>query len=383
MYKFYNLKDVKDSSSQSLFTFADFFAGGGGSSTGLKLAGGKEIFMNEFVEEACNTFSTNYPDVMVFPGDIKQLTPEEILEKTGLKKGELDIMSGSPPCSAFSLAGKRDKGWGKEKKYSDDKVVENIEDLFFEYLRMVEGIQPKVVISENVEGMTIGEAVKYVSRVVNTFNKIGYEVTYSVMNAADYGVPQARKRTIFIAVRKDVLESLDMDYWSLPDLIPPTLDGEDVSMKSAIDDIDNDPEEVKMLIDFAAQGYQSKVIPNLPHNPDKHTKPTDKKFKSWNPKGSFFNMIRPCPDLPSPTLTQAGQKRGLSGVLHYNQDRKLTIKEMIILMSLPQDYNLTGTFDQKAERICRAVAPIMMYHIAKHIYERVLIPYRDKSSVKE
>ena len=382
MYKIYNLKDVKEESAKALFTFGDFFAGGGGSSTGLKLAGGKELFINEFVEEACTTFATNYPDVKIFPGDIKQLTPEEILSKVGINKGDLDILSGSPPCSAFSVAGKRDKGWGKEKTYSDGKKVENIEDLFFEYLRMVEGLMPKVVISENVEGMVLGEAAKYVSRVINEFNRIGYEVTYKVMNAAEYGVPQARKRTIFVAVRNDVLDDIGLSFWEVATLIPDTTNDTDVSMKAAIDSIDNDPDEVQMLIDFAAKGYQSKVIPNLPHNPTKHTKPTDKKFKSWNPKGSFFNMIRPCPDLPSPTLTQAGQKRGLSGVLHYNQDRKLTIKEMVRLMSLPEDYNLTGTFDQQAERICRMVAPIMMMHVGKHLYNKVLLPLKEKQNDK-
>ena len=76
--------------------------------------------------------------------------------------------------------------------------------------------------------------------------------------------------------------------------------------------------------------------------------------------------------MPSPTLTQQGQKKGLSGVFHYAENRKLTIKELKRLMSLPEDYELTGTFDQQAERIGRMVAPIMMQHVAESIYENIL-----------
>jgi DNA (cytosine-5)-methyltransferase 1 len=88
-------------------------------------------------------------------------------------------------------------------------------------------------------------------------------------------------------------------------------------------------------------------------------------------------MIRPAPHLPCPTLTQQGQKRGLSGVFHYAENRKLTIKELKRIMSLPEDYQLTGTFDQQAERIGRMVAPKMMAALATSIYENVLKPYNE------
>jgi DNA (cytosine-5)-methyltransferase 1 len=106
-------------------------------------------------------------------------------------------------------------------------------------------------------------------------------------------------------------------------------------------------------------------------------KPSDKEFRDWNPKASCFNMIRPAPHLPCPTLTQQGQKRGLSGVFHYAENRKLTIKELKRIMSLPEDYQLTGSFDQQAERIGRAVAPKMMAALATSIYENVLKPYNE------
>ena len=142
----YNLKDVNDASAQEKFTVISTFAGGGGSSTGYRLAGGKILAVNEFVEEARTTYGQNYPATPILPDDIKKLSGQEFLDITGLEAGELDVLDGSPPCSAFSMAGSvvqgggHSKGFGKTKNYSDGKKVENIEDLFFEFLRVAEYI---------------------------------------------------------------------------------------------------------------------------------------------------------------------------------------------------------------------------------------------------
>ena len=136
-YKPYNLKDVIEASKQEKFTVVSTFAGGGGSSTGYRLAGGKILCVNEFVKEAINTYKENYPNTPIMPDDIKTLTAEDF-KKYGT---DIDILDGSPPCSAFSVSGsmvqgKHSKGWGQTKKYSDGKKIENIEDLFFEFLRI-------------------------------------------------------------------------------------------------------------------------------------------------------------------------------------------------------------------------------------------------------
>ena len=190
-YKPYNLKDVNESSNRKLFNVISTFAGGGGSSTGYRLSGGEILCVNEFVEEARNTYSDNYPDTPILPDDIKKLTGDSFLNLVGLKQGELDILDGSPPCSAFSVAGKlshgaggkHSDGWGQTKKYSDDKMVENIEDLFFEFLRIAEEIKRKVIIGENVKGLTVGEARQYLNKIQNTFEEIGYEVIAKVLDS--------------------------------------------------------------------------------------------------------------------------------------------------------------------------------------------------------
>ena len=377
MYEKYYVDDVKRASAQKKFTAISCFAGGGGSSTGYRLAGGDILLINEFVESAVETYTANFPDTKVLVDDIKEYTADDFLNMAGVAKGELDILDGSPPCSAFSVAGKREKGWGKEKNYSDGKKQVAIEDLFYEFIRIAEGVQPKVIVAENVKGITFGEAKPKLNSFVNEFERIGYNVTYKVLNGADYGVPQARERTIFICVRNDVADAIGMSFLNIYNIFPTPTVEKHISMREAISDIENDEEEVQMLLDFVEGSYQKKFIEPIPFNPKKHTKPSDPQFREWNPKASCFNMIRPCPDMPSPTLTQQGQKRGMSGVFHPEANRKLTIKECKRLMGFPEDFQLLGEFDQQVERLGRAVAPLMYKAVANSIYENVLKDYNN------
>jgi len=376
MYKPYTMKDVLTSAERKLFTVISTFAGGGGSSTGYKLAGGNVLVVNEFVDAAVDTYKENYPDTPVIKDDIKKLTGKDFLELAKISKGELDILDGSPPCSAFSIAGKREKGWDKTKKYSDDKQVENIEDLFFEFIRIANDIQPKIIIGENVAGITMGEAKEYYNRIINEFSNIGYEAVGKVLNSADYGTPQARQRCFFVAIRNDIMSKIGLNFMNMESEVYPLPSGTKVTLKQAIDNIQNDPEEEKMLLDFVQGSFQKKWIELLEFNPTKHLKPSDPKYIEINPKQSMFNMIRPCPDLPCPTLTQAGQKMGLSGVFHYAKNRKLTILELKRVMGLPDDFKLSGKFDQQAERVGRMVAPLCMKSLVDNIYLKVLKPLK-------
>jgi len=377
-YKPYLMKDVLTSAERKLFTVISTFAGGGGSSTGYRLAGANILAVNEFVDAAVETYKENYPNTPVLKDDIKKLKGEDFLKLTNIKQGELDILDGSPPCSAFSIAGKREKGWDKTKKYSDGKEVENIEDLFFEFIRIAKDIQPKIIVGENVAGITMGEAKEYFNRIVNEFSNIGYEAVGKVLNSADFGTPQARQRCFFVAVRNDVMEKIGLNFMSMESQLYPLPSGKQVTLREAIDNIQNDPEEEKMLLDFVQGSFQKKWIELLEFYPKKHLKPSDPKYIEINPKQSMFNMIRPCPDLPSPTITQAGQKMGLSGVFHYAKNRKLTIPELKRVMGLPDDFKLSGKFDQQAERIGRMVAPLCMKNLAETLYNNVLRPFYGK-----
>ena len=106
MYLTYKLEDVYKSSAQEKFKVISTFSGAGGSTTGYKLSGAKVLVANEFVEAAIDSYKANYPDTIILPGDIKELTGKDFLDAAGIGVGELDILDGSPPCSAFSVAGK-------------------------------------------------------------------------------------------------------------------------------------------------------------------------------------------------------------------------------------------------------------------------------------
>ena len=131
------------------FTAISTFSGCGGSSLGYRMAGFKVLYANEFIEAARHTCTANKRDYTYLDGrDIRTVTADNILGIIGLKRGELDLFDGSPPCASFSTSGKREKAWGKVKKYSDK--AQRVDDLFFEYARLLEGLQPKTFVAEKV-----------------------------------------------------------------------------------------------------------------------------------------------------------------------------------------------------------------------------------------
>lgn len=380
-YSPYKLQDVYDSASEKKFNVISTFAGGGGSSTGYRLAGGDVLAVNEFVEEARNTYRDNYPSTPILPDDIKELKGQDFLDLVGLKKGELDILDGSPPCSAFSVAGKlshskegkHSDGWGQTKKYSDGMVVENIEDLFFEFLRVANEIQPKVIVAENVKGLTVGEAKLYYNKILNEFGKIGYQVASQVMDSRYYGVSQTRTRVIFIAIRNDVCDSVDLNFMTIGQLFPePHRDV--VPLKEALVDLEYDGEEVSYLTDkFSKTAYWKDTGSKMEKYPSKVLTGMD-----YHPKGHHFNLKRVSLEVPSPTLTAMGSADTTAGAFHWSEPRKLTLGELKRIMSLPDDFILTGKWNQRAERIGRMVPPLMMKSIADSIYEKVIKVYYER-----
>jgi len=384
-YKPYTMQDVRESSARERFNVISTFAGGGGSSMGYRLAGGRVLCVNEFVEEAIKTYTHNFPDTKVIPGDIKNLSGFDLMNAVGVKQGELDILDGSPPCSAFSLAGKRHKNWNKTKLYSDGKKVDNIEDLFLEYIRIATDIQPKVIIAENVRGLTIGKAVTKLNEFIREFENIppGYVVTYEVLSACDFGVPQERPRIFFICVRQDVADKIGLHMFNLNTEIIPKPTSRTITMREALADVALDMDEIQMLKDYIQNNSENQRywLSILPKNPIKRVNPCSPEIpKELNPNENYFTMIRTCADMPSPTLTANGSKRSGGGLFHWAEDRKFTIRELMRLQGLPEDYELTGTFDQKAERIGRMVAPKVMAEIANQVYDRILKPYKEITS---
>ena len=384
MYKRYTLQDTLDSEKRNLFNVLSTFAGGGGSSTGYRLAGGKILAINEFVEEAQNTYRENYPNTTIIPGDIKKLTGTYLMEQAGVKVSELDILDGSPPCSAFSMAGSISHGggnthadaFGKTKQYSDIKGVSNVEDLFFEFLRVAKDIKPKVIIGENVEGLTMGEAKEYFHKIQNTFEKIGYLVVADVLNASYFGVPQSRKRCFFIGVREDVADKIGLNFMTMYQLYPEKNNTQTTLGEAISDVVNEDKEELNYLFEkIGPDKAVGKTLMKMPKDPDKVLTGMD-----YHDKGHHFNLKRSSLKKPCPTITAMGNLAGVAGTCHPIEDRKFTIKELKRIMSLPEDFKLTGQHKQQSERIGRMVPPLMMKALAESIYNKVLKPYKELSN---
>ncbi len=171
------------------------------------MSGGNIRLVCNFQETCIKNYLHNYPNTPHICSDIRNLTGNKIHTKTGMKPRELDILDGSPPCPLFSMSGLKQKGWNKTKTVYG-KLQANIEDLTFDFINIAKIIQPKVIVCENVKGLTMAPVKRHFEKMLNGFQGNGYQTIYKVFNSFDYGVPQKRERVFIISIRDDVLEKL-------------------------------------------------------------------------------------------------------------------------------------------------------------------------------
>lgn len=177
------------------------FACGGGSTMGYKLAGFDVIGHNDIDKKMVEVYKLNHNPKYSFLESITTFAKRKDLPK---ELYELDILDGSPPCSSFSMAGNRGKDWGKEKVFREGQELQVLDTLFFDFIDLAKELQPKIVVAENVKGLLMGEAKKYVIKIYKEFEKAGYYCQHFLLNASKMGVPQKRERVFFIALRKDL-----------------------------------------------------------------------------------------------------------------------------------------------------------------------------------
>lgn len=419
-------------------TVASTFSGGGGSSVGYRMAGCRVLYASEFVPAARDTYRANAADYTYLDDrDIRTVTGAEILKHAGLELGELDILDGSPPCASFSTAGAREKGWGKTKSYSDTE--QRSDDLFFEFIRILADVQPRVFVAENVSGLVKGTAKGYFKQIMTAFKATGYQVEARLLNAAWLGVPQARQRLIFIGVRADLgvkpRHPSPLPYaYTVRDALPwidqvgtapPHSDfvatGRDVmaTMRDArstaaptvmASGLNKGAGLVipRVVHDTSGQ-YGKGEITDLPcptvtvgvnavnshhyqvrgeaepitHDPETGKLITIGQFaiaKDWElladggdpAKRRYQSSAIAAPDDAAPTITASGGGLSTAGVMHPTQCRKFTLAELRAICGFPADFQLTGTYEQRWERLGRAVPPVMMSHIANTICNQVL-----------
>lgn len=322
------------------------FSGGGGSSLGYRLAGFRVLWSNEFIEAARDTYRANFPDTVIDGRDIREVTPADILAATGLDTGALDLFDGSPPCAAFSASGKGAKGWGETKAYSDG-ARQVVDDLFFEYVRLVRGLQPKVFIAENVKGLIRGKAKGYFKLILAALIDCGYNVEARVINAAYLGVPQARERLIFIGVRRDL---------GLAPVFPKPLPYV-YTIRDAFAGLDAPVEPEASMAGYQVGAEWRKLRPG--HGSER-----------------YINLTRAHLDAPSPTITATTGAPSAASVAHPSECRKFSVAEVKRLCSFPDDFVLTGNYEQQIERMGRAVPPLMMAAIASMVEAEILSKIR-------
>jgi DNA (cytosine-5)-methyltransferase 1 len=312
------------------FTVASTFSGCGGSCLGYRMAGFKVAWANEFVPAAQDSYRANAPDCYLDPRDIRDVQPEEVLEVLGMKEGDLDLFDGSPPCQAFSTAGKREKGWGELKTYEHGAKQAN-ETLFSEYIRLLRGLKPKVFVAENVSGLVKGTAKGYFLEILAALKASGYRVTCRVLDAQWLGVPQQRQRTIFVGVRED---------------------------------LNREPAHPEPL------PYRYSVRDALPWITANGTGPS---FALWKAMGRDpLKTFQSSETGPIQAVLATGVSQGVGMCEAAGVKRKFTIDELKCICGFPDDFILKGTYAQQWERLGNSVPPVMMSHIAKTIRDKIL-----------
>ncbi len=210
---YWNFKDYPKSNGLKVFSC---FACGGGSTMGYKLAGYDVLGCLEIDKRMNEIYLANHNPKYNYVMDIRDFNniPNDELPEELFK---LDILDGSPPCTTFSMAGLREKTWGKLKKFREGQKEQTLDDLSFVFIETANKLKPKFVVMENVEGLTKGNAWKYVQEIYKHFHNIGYKVKHWLLKGEQMGVPQKRHRVFFIATKLDIdLNKLNMSFLFKP-----------------------------------------------------------------------------------------------------------------------------------------------------------------------
>jgi len=323
------------------------FACGGGSTMGYKLAGFDVLGCNEIDPKMMEAYKANHNPKYSFLEPIQTFKdrtdlPDELFY--------LDILDGSPPCSSFSMAGAREKGWGKEKKFREGQAKQVLDTLFFDFIDLAKRLQPKVVIAENVKGLLQGNAITYYRKVHKELSAAGYCVTAFLLDASKMGVPQKRERVFVIGIRNDLAAK---KWWHGV----PVLD-----MKFN--------EKLIPFGDFQEKHAENtkKMYPSIIEH-WLNTSPGEsfsKSYKTKTNKDGWFTYYKTSPE--NVLLTIASHVDG--GEYHHEECRPLSKQELQLGGTFPSDYNFVGLNPKYL--IGMSVPPVMTAQIATRIYEQVL-----------
>lgn len=350
-----------------------FFSGAMGLDLGLEQAGLHIRICQDFDESCVKTIEANGKNAVL--GDIRNIRPEDILNKTGLKQGEPFLVCGGPPCQPFSTAGKR-------LGINDPRG-----SLFMDYIRMINYIRPRFFIMENVKGIMSSPLKSNLDKpldenspktvldvILSEFNKLEYKTVYGILDAVNYGVPQFRERFVLIGSRdyEDIFLPIPTNFQMHQD--------KEMLWKTtgdAIKDLENNPGECASFSDerlkylrMVPEGGNWKDLPK-----DILEKAMGGAYSSGGGKVGFYRRLSY--SQPSPTVVTSPVQKATM-MCHPTQDRPLSIKEYARLQQFPEDWNFVGTTSAKYRQIGNAV-PV---GLAKAIGKAIIATAETTGSIK-
>lgn len=356
----------------------DLFCGAGGLSEGFRQEGFEILVANDFDQCCEQTYRINHPDTVFIPGEIQNISPEQILEICNLGVGELDCVIGGPPCQAFSV-------YNHQRGMQDERS-----GLFREYLRIVAGLLPKFIVMENVPGMNSVEKGVAVDEIQHGLEALGYNVHHGILKAEDYGVPQERRRLIFIGSRLDVdvvwpkrthgtVNGLTpyVTVWDAISDLPPLQNGEG----SEICEYETDAQS-------SYQSYLRKGSKEIYNHVSPMLGSINKKRLQHIPQGGSWRDI-PFDLLPSGMkrakrsdhtkrygrLSQVGLASTIltkcdphwGAFFHPTQDRVITVREAARLQCFPDRIQFCGSRSDQYKQVGNAVPVLLSSAMAKAV----------------
>ncbi len=366
------VKKRKADASDKKLSFIDLFSGAGGIGIGFEQAGYEHILSADFDEGVAKTFRHNHKDIPFIEGD---LSDDIIFEKTKKIVGdkEVDIIVGGPPCQGFSMFGKR--RFIKSKSHDPFEDIRN--DLIFTFLKYVEEFKPKWFMMENVAGLVSLADGFFLEKFIEQVDKIGYNnYDYRVISTADYGVPQKRKRFIFLANRTG-----NIIPWPKPKFYEKPEDWENPyrGINQVITGLDTEKSQ-KMYKNHRPMNHSETVVERFSYikeghkvNPDdlpehlKYSK-TGKPIKSFSKV--FFRLDR---NQPSHTLVPGHS----AFPIHPWLNRQLTVREAARIQTFPDSIEFLGTHGQQCTQVGNAFPPMAAEVFANAIKKAITNDWKE------
>lgn len=321
------------------------FCGCGGSSLGYKRANCNIALATDFNPKVLQTYQLNFPQTQILQADIRNITGHILEELTAIKPGQLDILDGSPPCTPFSTSGLRDKSWNKIYQHTGELTYQATNDLFYEYVRIVEEYRPKTFIAENVKGLIIGKAKGYFKNIIRKLENLNYNVLTFDLNAKDFEVAQSRPRIIITGIRNDINQNKAIQLKTHPI----------ISFYEATKNLAILESEKQKQRQVYANGQRIQFL-----NRCKGLQSAD----DYHPKLQGFNFIKVDLHKPCPTIVAHS-----SQLIHPTEKRYLTLTEIKRLASFPNDFKFLSIHDAHI-RIGNSVPPNLIKNIALYIINR-------------